>query len=105
MKSLELFIMSLPSLAVCYLMICLVNAKKRSLWRLQQSAMRSWAYLLFFGGAIFSWYNTLNYEISPNLDKVLMDVAALLYFGQRAWRISKWRKKHGRNQPANQSFK
>ena len=29
--------------------------------------------------------------ISPNFDKILMDVAALLYFGQRAWRILKWK--------------
>ncbi|AUX61846.1 hypothetical protein JF634_12405 [Simonsiella muelleri] len=91
MKYFELLILSIPSFGVCYLMICLVNAKKRSLWRLTPPSIRSWAYLMFFGGAIFSWYNTLNYGISPNFDKILMDVAALLYFGQRAWRILKWK--------------
>lgn len=38
MKYFELLILSIPSFGVCYLMICLVNAKKRILkWKNQKN--------------------------------------------------------------------
>lgn len=85
-------LLCLPSIAVNYLMICLINEEKSSLFQNGWRSVRSWAYLGFFGGALYTWLGAMAYGVLPHWDKILMDLAALLYFGQRAYRIMLWRK-------------
>ena len=94
MKNIELFVFSLPSLWVCYLMLCLINDKKYNLWRCTTLSIRGWSYLFFLGAAICTWVGVLKYGQLPHWDKLMMDFAAVLYFGQRAYRVHKLKQKH-----------
>ena len=90
-----LWLACLPSLVSSYLLLCLINEQKRSLFRDGVASVQSWAYLGFFGGSLFTWVAALMYGVAPNLGKLMMDAAVMLYFGQRSWRVSRRKRKKG----------
>ncbi|ULJ66643.1 hypothetical protein [Wielerella bovis] len=79
----------LPSMLLFYIMLCQVNAKQHFLWRWNWAAAESWAYLLFLGGSVFSFYTAFSFGSPPSLGKFMMDLGACLFFWQRGWRIRK----------------
>lgn len=95
----QLWLFAMPSLVVFYLMVCLINSKRRTLFKWDIKTVGNWAYLLFLCSSVFTWAEAWQHRDLPHWDKILMDVAACLYFGQRGYRVMKVRRKgHGLQQ-------
>lgn len=85
-----LLIQAIPSTLVAYLMICLLNAKKRSIFSIE-----GWSYLMILGGAIFTFYVVYAYGRPPSMGKLMLDLGVFMYFGKRSLRIGLWEGRHG----------
>lgn len=91
--NLTVILSALPSLIVAYLMICRLNAKKRSIFSIE-----GWGYLMILGGAIFTFFMVFTYGRAPTMGKFMLDLGTCLYFGEHSLRIGKikrWREYNG----------
>ena len=81
------YLLSIPSVCVAYMMLCRLNAKKRSFF-----CVDGWSYLMILGGAIFSFYTVLSLGGYPTMGEMMLDIGLCLYFGAQAPRIGKWQR-------------
>lgn len=83
------YLSGLSSFLVAYMMVCRLNERRRHIL-----SFEGWAYLMLFGGALYSFLSAFNGFV-PSVGRVMLDCGLLVYFSSRSYRGRKWLVRHG----------